>query len=135
MYRCVCVCASGFLVLVALHVQSQVVGAREAAAAGHALEGFGPGVFAVVPGQLVRPGEAPVAVLPRATVRLLTCVRPLVRLQMRALCVNFGATWIVAEVDPPFFQLGVVPPVVLGTRQDTLAVRHQQRVRRQSRHL
>lgn len=59
------------LVLVALHVQGQVVGAREAAAAGDALEGFGPGVFPVVPGQLVGPGEAPVAVVPRAAVRFL----------------------------------------------------------------
>lgn len=59
----------------ALHVQGQVVGAREAAAAGDALEGFGSGVFPVVSGQLVRPGEAPVAALPRALVRLLPCSR------------------------------------------------------------
>lgn len=60
-------------ILVALHVQRQVVGAREAAAAGDALEGFGSGVFPVVPGELVRSGEAPVAALPRAAVRLLAC--------------------------------------------------------------
>ena len=44
-------------------------------------------------------------------------------------------TWVVAEVDPPFLQLRVVPPVVLGSRQDALAVRHQQGVRGQARHL
>lgn len=60
-----------FSVLVALHVQGQVVRAREAAAAGHALEGFGASVFAVVSGQLVGAGEAPVAVVPRAAVRFL----------------------------------------------------------------
>lgn len=74
---CVCVCTvytdTCALVLVTLHVQGQVVGAREAAAAGDALEGFGSGVFPVVSGELVRPGEAPVAALPCAAVRLLTC--------------------------------------------------------------
>lgn len=61
------------LILVTLHVQGQVVGAREAAAAGDALERFGSGVFPVVSGELVGSGEAPVAVLPCAAVRLLTC--------------------------------------------------------------
>ena len=78
---CVCVCVCWYvqvlsgLVLVALHVQGQVIGAGEAAAAGDALEGFGSGVFPVVSGELVRSGEAPVAVLPRTAVRLLTCSR------------------------------------------------------------
>lgn len=66
-------CVCGVLILVTLHVQGQVVGAREAAAAGDALEGLGPGVFPVVSGELVRSGEAPVAALPRAAVRLLAC--------------------------------------------------------------
>lgn len=60
-------------ILVTLHVQGQVVGAREAAAAGDTFERFGAGVFPVVSGELVGPGEAPVAVLPRAAIRLLTC--------------------------------------------------------------
>ena len=60
-------------VLVALHVQSQVVGAGKAAAAGQALKRLGSGVFPVMSGQLVRSGETPVAVLPRAAVRLLAC--------------------------------------------------------------
>lgn len=61
------------LILVALHVQGQMIGAGEAAAAGHALEGFGAGVFPVVSGELIRSSEAPVAVLPCAPVRLLPC--------------------------------------------------------------
>lgn len=77
MCLCICVCAcvhvQAVLVLVTLHVQGQMVRAGEAAAAGDALEGFGPGVFPVVSGELVRSGETPVAVLPCATVRLLTC--------------------------------------------------------------
>lgn len=60
------------LVLVALHVQGQVVRAREAAAAGDTLEGFGSGVLPVVSGELVGSGETPVAVLPRAMVRFLS---------------------------------------------------------------
>lgn len=50
-----------------------MVRAWEAAAAGDALEGFGPGVFPVVSGELVGSSEAPVAVLPCASVRLLAC--------------------------------------------------------------
>lgn len=130
MYRCVHV-----LVLVTLHVQGQVVGAGEAAAAGDALEGFGSGVFPVVSGELVRSGETPVAVVPCAAVRLLTCVRPLVCLQMGALCVNFGAAWVVTEVDPPLLQLRIVPPVVFGTRQHPLTMCHQQGMWGQPRHL
>lgn len=61
------------LVLVALHVQRQVVRAREAAAASYALERLRSGVLPVMSGQLVRPGETPVAVVPRAAVRLLAC--------------------------------------------------------------
>lgn len=38
-------------------------------------------------------------------------------------------------MDAPFLQLRVVPPVVLGTGQDALAVRHQEGVRGQARHL
>lgn len=54
-------------------MQSQVVRAGEAAAAGYALERLRPGVLPVVSGQLIRTGETPVAVVPRAAVRLLAC--------------------------------------------------------------
>lgn len=46
MYRCA-------LVLVALHVQRQVIRAGEAAAAGDTLERFGSSVFPVMSGKLV----------------------------------------------------------------------------------
>lgn len=60
----------------ALGVQRQVVGAREAALAVAAAERLGAGVLAVVPRQLVRPGEAPLAALPGALVRLLAWNQP-----------------------------------------------------------
>ena len=66
---------SGSSVLVPLHVQGQVVRAGEAAVAHAALEGLGPRVLAVVPGQLVRAREPPVAAFPGALVRLLTCAK------------------------------------------------------------
>lgn len=59
-----------------LHVQREVVGAREAAVAHAALEGLGPRVLAVVAGQLVGAREPPVAAFPGAFVRLLTSMSP-----------------------------------------------------------
>lgn len=59
--------------LVSLHVQGQVVRAREAAAAHGALERLGARVLPEVARQLVGPGEAPLASLPGALVRLLSC--------------------------------------------------------------
>lgn len=47
---------------------------------------------------------------------------------------NKTQTWVVTEVDPPLLQLWVVPPVVFGTCQDTLAVCHQHGMRGQPRH-
>lgn len=49
---------------VALGVEREVVGAREAALAVAAAEGFGARVFAVMPGQLVGAREPPLAPLP-----------------------------------------------------------------------
>ena len=56
-------------------VQRQVVGAREGAVALRTSERLLPGVLPVVPRQLVRPRELPVAALPGALVRLLACVK------------------------------------------------------------
>lgn len=61
------------LVLVSLHVQGKVVRSGEGAGADGALEGFGARVFPVVSGQLIGASETPVAAVPRAAVRLLTC--------------------------------------------------------------
>lgn len=49
-------------------VEREVVGAREAALAVAAAEGFRARVFAVMPGQLVRAGETPFATVPRTFV-------------------------------------------------------------------
>lgn len=56
----------------ALHVQRQMVRAREAATARDAFEWLRPRVFAVMPRQFIWSGETPVASLPAASVRLLT---------------------------------------------------------------
>lgn len=55
------------------HVQSQVVGPREASITMAAFEGFGARVFPVVPGQLITSCESPLAAIPGTLVRLLTC--------------------------------------------------------------
>lgn len=62
--------------------------------------------------ELVRAGEAPVAAVPRAPVRLLTRVRSEVGFQMRRLGVNLLAAWVITVVDSPFLEIGVVPAVV-----------------------
>lgn len=61
--------------LVSLHVQGQVVRAGEAAAAHGALERLGARVFPEMASQLVGSGEAPLASLPGADVRLLSYSR------------------------------------------------------------
>lgn len=56
-----------------LHVEREVVGARERALADGTLERFGTRVFAVVACELVRPREPPFTLRPLASVRLFTC--------------------------------------------------------------
>ncbi len=60
--------------LVTLHVKGEMVASAEASSAHETLEWFGSGVLAHVPGQLIAPGEPPVAALPVARVRFLTCM-------------------------------------------------------------
>lgn len=83
---------------VPLLVQRQVVGAREGALALVTLERLLARVLAVVARQLVGPSELPRAALPVAHVRLLACMRPLVRLQVGALGVDLLAALEVALV-------------------------------------
>ena len=71
-----------------LHVQAQVITPGESSVTKVTFEGFAPGVFAVVPGQLIRSGKLPVTSLPAAEVRLLPGVSPLVGLEVTALGVN-----------------------------------------------
>lgn len=58
---------------VALHVQRQVVGAREGAVAEVALEGPVARVLAVVPCEFIGARELPAAAFPVAVVRLFAC--------------------------------------------------------------
>ena len=71
-----------------LHVQAQVITPGESSVTKVTFEGFAPGVFAVVSGQLIRSGKLPVTSLPAAEVRLLPGVGPLVGLEVTALGVN-----------------------------------------------
>ena len=71
-----------------LHVQAQVITASKSSVTQMTLEGFAAGVFAMMPGELVRSGKLPVTSLPAAEVGLLPRVCPLVGLEVRALGVN-----------------------------------------------
>ena len=55
------------------HVQSQVIGAGEAALADLAAERFSARVFPIVSGELVGSGETPLTLGPMTAVRFLTC--------------------------------------------------------------
>lgn len=70
----VCVLVFGLLclILVPLHMQSEMIGAREASAANGTLEGFGSRVLSEVTCQFIGTSEPPVTALPCAPVWLLT---------------------------------------------------------------
>ena len=70
------------------HVKTKVVTPCKSAITEVTSERFAARVFPQMPGELVRPGKPPVALRPRAAVRLLPRVRSLVRLQVRTLRVN-----------------------------------------------
>ena len=71
-----------------LHVKTKVVTPCKSAITEVTSERFAARVFPQMPRELVRSGKPPVALRPRAAVRLLAGVRPLVRLQVRTLRVN-----------------------------------------------
>ena len=71
-----------------LHVKTKVVTPCKGAFTEVTSERFAPRVFPQMPGELVRPGEPPVALRPAAAVRLLPRVGSLVRLQVGTLRVN-----------------------------------------------
>lgn len=77
-----------------------MIAAREASVAMPTLERFRASVLAIVARQLVGTRESPLATLPAALVRLLSCVRPLMGFQMRALGVYLLATRKLAFVYP-----------------------------------
>lgn len=89
-----------------------MIGAREAAAAHGALEGFGSRVFPEVTRQLIGTSEPPVTALPRAPIRLLTSVCPQMSFQVGRLGVNFLTTWKITVVYPSFLEVWVCSSVV-----------------------
>jgi len=85
-----------------LHVQCQMVRAREGPLTEPALERPVAGVLAVVASQLVRASELPAAAFPAALVRLLARVRAEVRLEVRRLGVRLAAPGVRARVRRHF---------------------------------
>ena len=77
-----------FLFCMPLHVKTEVVTPCKSAITEVTSERFASRVFPQMPRQLVRSRKSPVALGPRAAVRLLTRVRSLVRLQVGTLRVN-----------------------------------------------
>ena len=84
---------------VTLHVEGEVVAAREGALAQLTLKRPDARVLAEVARQLVAARKLPAAALPGAVVGLLARVRPHVRLQVRALRVRLAALPVRALVD------------------------------------
>ncbi len=81
-----------------LHVQRQVIAAREGPLAQLALKRPHARVLAVVSRELVTSRKLPPAALPRAVIGLLARVRAHVRLQMRALRVGLDTVGVRARV-------------------------------------
>lgn len=83
------------------------------------LEGLAAGMLSVVAGQLVGSGEAPLATLPRALVRLFTCMCPLVGLQVRGFGVDLLAAVEKALVNAtlPIGREGQCCGVVVAVRR------------------
>lgn len=116
-------------------MERQVVRPGEGPLAELALERLLARVLPEVARQLVGPGELPRAPLPRAGVRLLPCVRPLMCLEVRALGVHLLAALEVALVDlapPEGLRVGVGarttgPPGRLRRRHLRRHLRCQQR--------
>lgn len=79
-----------------------MVGPGEGSLTQLAVEGFVPGVFPLMSGQLVRPGEPPATVLPLADVGLLPSVGPQVGLEVAGLGVGLAAVVEGAGVDDHF---------------------------------
>ena len=71
-----------------LHVKTEVVTPCKSAITEVTSERFASRVFPQMPCELIRSCKPPVALRPRAAVRLLSCVCSLVSLQVRTLRVN-----------------------------------------------
>lgn len=99
----------------AFHVEGEMVGPGEGALTQVALEGSVSGVLAEVTGQFIRTGKLPSATFPIAMVRLLACMRSVVRLQVRTFCVGFATSRKSASVSRrPFPWPGASSPLWFG---------------------
>lgn len=94
-----------------LQVQREVVRASEGPVARLTFERPRASVLPEVSRQLVRPRELPGAPFPGAGVGLLAGVRPLVRLEVRALGVDLVAAGVRALMDPLDQVLVASPPL------------------------
>ena len=90
---------SYFASCVSLQVQGKVVGASKRSVAELAFERPSTCVFPIVPSQLIWPCKPPCTAFPRACIWLLSCVWPLMRFEVAALCVDLVASWVIALVD------------------------------------
>ncbi len=94
--------------LMSFHVERKVIATAERPGTKFTLERLLTRVLAVVPCQLVRSGELPLAALPRALVRLLPRVSPLVGLEVRTLRVDLVAVGEITLMDFSLLQAVVV---------------------------
>jgi len=92
------------ILLVSFHMKGQVITSRERSCTKLTFERFLSCMFSVMSCQLIGPCELPLAALPRALVRFLTGVGPLVSLQVRALGVYFVTILKITLVNFSFFQ-------------------------------
>ena len=95
-----------------LSMESEVVGPGESSAAVRTEEGFVSGVFPQVPGQLVRPEEGAATVGEGTEEGPLSCVDPLVSLQVGALLVSLATAREVTLVAPALLHS---PPTMPGS--------------------
>ena len=86
------------------HVQRQMITPWKRSCAKFTFERLLTCVFSIVPCKLVWPGKFPLAALPWTLVWLLSCVCPLVRLQVWALCIDFVTIEEITLVNFPLFQ-------------------------------
>lgn len=97
--RLVVVLKSKAALSVPLHVKGEMVAPRKRSLTEMALERFLARVLAIVSRKLVRACELPRAALPRALIRFLACVSPLVGFQVGTFRVDLVTARDVASVD------------------------------------
>lgn len=105
-----------------LHMETQMIRARESSLTEPALEGSVARVFPAVPRQLIRPRELPTATFPITHIRLFSCMSPQVGLQMRRFRVCFATSWCLTCMgcnfltSPGFFHRSIFGIFIRGRR-------------------